>query len=214
MSLLLHIREPRGQGARALENSQKLLSEAKGCLSNCSPCLQPQNLYKPLSGCPAGSYQHKRRLSSAMLTTNAVLLRESAAGNTTVMSLCHKKACSDEGALNFKQWLWVKQVWCNSGRVTKPSPQRTLLNNHINETFWNSRCPEAQTGEPVAANCSLLVRDDGGGKLLVIPSQDALGSFQQRYPAAGFHGLCTLIYHHKIKVIFRKQLQRTIRGST
>lgn len=60
----------------------------------------------------------------------------------------------------------------------------------------------------------LLVRDDGGGKLFVIPSQDALRSLQQRYPATGFQGLSTLIYHHEIKVIFRKQLQWAIRGST
>lgn len=56
--------------------------------------------------------------------------------------------------------------------------------------------------------------DDGGGKLFVVPGQDALGSLQQRYPAAGFQRLSTLIYHHEVKVVVRKQLQGALRGST
>lgn len=60
----------------------------------------------------------------------------------------------------------------------------------------------------------LPVGDDGGGQLLVIPSQDALGSFQQRDPAAGFQSLGTLINHHQVKVGFRQQLQGPVRGST
>lgn len=60
----------------------------------------------------------------------------------------------------------------------------------------------------------LPVRDDGGGQLLVIPSQDALGSLEQRDPAAGFQSLGTLINHHQVKVGFRQQLQGAIRGST
>ena len=132
----------------------------------------------------------------------------SPAGNMTVTSWCNMKACSDGGTLNFKQKLSVKQLWCNPGHVTKPSPRRTMLNNHINEMSWNLR------REPVTADRSLLVGDDGGGKLLVVPSQYALWSFQQWYPAAGFQGLGTLIYHHQIKVILRQQLQRAIRRST
>lgn len=56
--------------------------------------------------------------------------------------------------------------------------------------------------------------DDGGGQLLVIPSQDALGGLQQRDPAAGFQSLGTLINHHQVKVGFRQQLQGAVRGST
>lgn len=60
----------------------------------------------------------------------------------------------------------------------------------------------------------LPVRDDGGGQLLVIPSQDALGRLQQRDPAAGFQSLGTFINHHHVKVGFGQQLQGAIRGST
>lgn len=56
----------------------------------------------------------------------------------------------------------------------------------------------------------LPLGDDGGGQLLVIPSQDALGSLQQRDPAAGFQSLGTLINHHQVKVGFRQQLQGAI----
>lgn len=56
----------------------------------------------------------------------------------------------------------------------------------------------------------LLVRDGGGGQLLVIAGQDALPGLQQRDPAAGFQGLCALVDDHHVEVAVGQQLQRAV----
>lgn len=60
----------------------------------------------------------------------------------------------------------------------------------------------------------LLVRDDGGGQLFVVPGQDALPGLQQRDPAAGFQGLGALVNDHHVEVAIGQQLQGPVRRST
>lgn len=69
-----------------------------------------------------------------------------------------------------------------------------------------------QTRAPWAG--PLLVRDGGGGQLLVISSQDALPGLQQRDPAAGFQGLRALVDDQHVEVAVGQQLQRAVGRGT
>lgn len=58
----------------------------------------------------------------------------------------------------------------------------------------------------------LLVRDYGGGQLLVVASQDALSGLEQGDPAAGLQGLGTLVDDHYVEAAVGQQLQGAVVG--
>lgn len=139
-SLLLHRWEPHRQGAHTFENSWQLQSGGQrlpvGLLSlsaNSKPVQAQKQLPSRHSSAQTATLQH-----------HAIMwLNQQQVEQPTVTSSCDKKACSDGAALNFKQWLSVKQVWCSSGSVTKPSSWGIPINNPHS---WNVLTLEAFRG--------------------------------------------------------------------